>query len=481
MSEVQNINNLIQVGMTKNDFITKYKQMLEDIKNEPAKSIFAGNLSDDAISRMFDSITIANDDGDDCENAQISQADYDKIAGYDGDTSSISDEDLVKYYEDMLQNTPMVSGPVDSDTPSMTYAQGLDILSDLKGLKTQSAENRKNDLQNEIDELIEKDSSISAETKQKYKDMQKALKELKSGLEERKRQLETNKRNTQILEAKIASKRAKADNIEDENDKANLEEEITSLNEDMSAFETDAKNLQTDITHFKSDITRLTKDLEKIMKEIEKSSAETARKIAEKQAEMDRVDQELAQDIANIDEQMEKAQKQLILEAQRAGTDSANYANAGNDGHIGKTASQALSNAAGEIGVREATGRNDGAAVAKYRGGVDNGAAWCASFVSWCYKGNDVFGYQASVSGIQMAAQRQGLYSEKGTYTPKPGDVMIQKNGCSHTGIVESVDPDGTIHTIEGNASNQVKRVTYRPGSKGYNHISGFVRMSERG
>ena len=275
---------------------------------------------------MFDSITIANDDGDDCENAQISQADYDKIAGYDGDTSSISDEDLVKYYEDMLQNTPMVSGPVDSDTPSMTYAQGLDILSDLKGLKTQSAENRKNDLQNEIDELIEKDSSISAETKQKYKDMQKALKELKSGLEERKRQLETNKRNTQILEAKIASKRAKADNIEDENDKANLEEEITSLNEDMSAFETDAKNLQTDITHFKSDITRLTKDLEKIMKEIEKSSAETARKIAEKQAEMDRVDQELAQDIANIDEQMEKAQKQLILEAQRAGTDSANYA-----------------------------------------------------------------------------------------------------------------------------------------------------------
>ena len=78
-----------------------------------------------------------------------------------------------------------------------------------------------------------------------------------------------------------------------------------------------------------------------------------------------------------------------------------------------------------------------------------------------------------------MSAQRQGLYSEVGTYTPKPGDVMIQKNGCSHTGIVESVDPDGTIHTIEGNYSNAVKRVTYRPGSEGYNKISGFVRMSD--
>lgn len=31
---------------------------------------------------------------------------------------------------------------------------------------------------------------------------------------------------------------------------------------------------------------------------------------------------------------------------------------------------------------------------------------------------------------------------------------------------------DGTIHTIEGNASNSVRRVTYKPGSKGYNKIS---------
>ena len=78
------------------------------------------------------------------------------------------------------------------------------------------------------------------------------------------------------------------------------------------------------------------------------------------------------------------------------------------------------------------------------------------------------------------SAQNQGLYSKKGTYIPKPGDVMIQKeNGASHTGIVEKVDSDGTVHTIEGNASNMVRRVTYRPGSVGYNKISGFVRMSE--
>ena len=55
---------------------------------------------------------------------------------------------------------------------------------------------------------------------------------------------------------------------------------------------------------------------------------------------------------------------------------------------------------------------------------------------------------------------------------------MIQKeNGASHTGIVTKVDPDGTIHTIEGNTSNMVAERTYKPGSSGYNKISGFVLM----
>ena len=477
MSEVQNINNLIQVGMTRQEFLEKYRQMLEEMKNEPAKSIFIGNIGDDAVSRMFDSVVIANDDGD-CENQKISQADYDKIAGYDGDASSISDEDLMKYYEDMLKITPMVSGPVDSDTPSMTFAQGYDILFDLKGLKTLAAEQKKSQLEQEIDELIEQDNSISSETKDKYKKMKSALEELKAGLDESKRRLDENERNIRIVEAQIALKRAKCDGISDNETKANLETEISDLQGGLASYTEGSESINTDISNFKSDIDRITKDMEKLLKQMEKESAATVKAIKEKQAEIDEIDAKLAEELADIDEQMAFSQQHILSESQQAGADSAEYANAGNDGHIGKTAAQALSNAAGEIGVRELTGHNDGAAIAKYRNGVDNNAAWCASFVSWCYKGNDVFGYQASVSGIQMAAQRKGLYSEKGTYTPKPGDVMIQKNGCSHTGIVESVDPDGTIHTIEGNASNQVKRVTYRPGSKGYNHISGFVRMS---
>ena len=53
------------------------------------------------------------------------------------------------------------------------------------------------------------------------------------------------------------------------------------------------------------------------------------------------------------------------------------------------------------------------------------------------------------------------------------------KNGCSHTSIVESVGPNGQITTIGGNEGNAVQRRTYTIGSRGYNRISGFVRMNE--
>ena len=40
-----------------------------------------------------------------------------------------------------------------------------------------------------------------------------------------------------------------------------------------------------------------------------------------------------------------------------------------------------------EIGVREATGRNDGPRVAEYLRycGLGEGYEWCAAFVSWCH------------------------------------------------------------------------------------------------
>ena len=110
--------------------------------------------------------------------------------------------------------------------------------------------------------------------------------------------------------------------------------------------------------------------------------------------------------------------------------------------------------------------------------------AWCAAFVTYVVKetlGADTpsgFGSNA-VSGLRDWGNANGRYISRSQWSQvKPGDIMIQKeNGASHTGIVTKVDPDGTIHTIEGNTSNMVAERTYKPGSSGYNKISGFVLM----
>lgn len=97
-----------------------------------------------------------------------------------------------------------------------------------------------------------------------------------------------------------------------------------------------------------------------------------------------------------------------------------------------------------------------------------NGVAWCAIFVSWCAAQSGApITKNASVSGLRSYFQGKGLY-KTGNYIPKPGDIMIQKNSVSHTGIVESATAS-YVKTIEGNCSNSVRRMTRK-----YSEISGF-------
>ncbi|EKE02522.1 MAG: hypothetical protein ACD_20C00373G0001 [uncultured bacterium] len=134
--------------------------------------------------------------------------------------------------------------------------------------------------------------------------------------------------------------------------------------------------------------------------------------------------------------------------------------------------------------------RNDG------RFSQGRNEAWCADFVNYTFEGKlghtpwgyrDKKGsYKASVSEIKSWGQNNGRYqtieqaAANGFRDIKPGDVFIQKRlGSSHTGIVSKVDPDGTIHTVEGNASNKVMARVYKPGSKGFNKIDGFVKVSD--
>jgi hypothetical protein len=141
----------------------------------------------------------------------------------------------------------------------------------------------------------------------------------------------------------------------------------------------------------------------------------------------------------------------------------------------------ALAAAQGQVGVAEQPpGSNDGPQIAQYRTATAGSGVgpWCAYFTSWAAAQAGVplgeagqgFG---SVSAVYAWAQRTGRATPAGPgVRPNPGDLIVW--GGRHIGIVESVDADGSIHTIEGNSSNAVARRIYGADGGG---ATGYVRL----
>jgi cell wall-associated NlpC family hydrolase len=139
---------------------------------------------------------------------------------------------------------------------------------------------------------------------------------------------------------------------------------------------------------------------------------------------------------------------------------------------------RALAIAQAEVGVtEEPPGSNDGPRIAEYRTATEGayaGAPWCAYFVSWAAAragaplGEEGQGFGA-VEQIEAWARRTGRFFEPGT-RPQPGDLILF--GGRHVGIVEAVEPDGAIRTVEGNYQQGVSRVLRSPSE-----ATGFVRL----
>lgn len=132
-----------------------------------------------------------------------------------------------------------------------------------------------------------------------------------------------------------------------------------------------------------------------------------------------------------------------------------------------------------EVGVAEQPpGSNDAPRIAQYRQAtVGSGVGpWCAYFTSWAAReagvpvGDQGQGF-GSVDALYDWAQRSGKAIPAGPgVVPQPGDMIVWDE---HIGLVESVAPDGTVNTIEGNSSDQVIRRSH-PGGGG---AVGYVRL----
>jgi hypothetical protein len=142
---------------------------------------------------------------------------------------------------------------------------------------------------------------------------------------------------------------------------------------------------------------------------------------------------------------------------------------------------RALQFAQAEVGQAEQPpGSNDSPRIADYRTSTAGSGIgpWCAYFVSWAARnagaplGEAGQGF-GSVSAVSAWAQRTGRWSPAASgQPPQAGDLIVW--GGQHVGIVESVDADGKIHTIEGNSSNMVTRRTHDASGDG---ATGYVRL----
>lgn len=268
------------------------------------------------------------------------------------------------------------------------------------------------------------------------------------------------------LQSKISDAKEAENNAKEAWD--NAEEKLDTLNEERETLQGELDELEKQMTDLEAEIVEKYPQMKEYMdayneadeeyKEYKESATASAK--AEIQEAQDYVN-EINTAINNFDNK--EVAKEYVL-----------------DGLTDLTRT-AIELAYSQLGVYEDEGDNKGT-MEKYGGGA--GVPWCAAFVSWLYgKGQEgiesPLDFNASVSGLRSQAQEAGYYSEVGTYTPVPGDIMIQKsNGASHTGIVVGVD-DKYIYTIEGNSGDAVRERKYEIGSSSYGKISGWIRMNE--
>jgi hypothetical protein len=105
---------------------------------------------------------------------------------------------------------------------------------------------------------------------------------------------------------------------------------------------------------------------------------------------------------------------------------------------------------------------------------------WCAAFAMNILKDSGVLKLDGLSNRnycptIVSWAKDKGIWGQRGSYQPKPGDaIMFDWGGdgtSDHIGIVEKVE-NGKVITIEGNSSNSVKRNSYDLGSS---KVMGYV------
>jgi hypothetical protein len=128
-----------------------------------------------------------------------------------------------------------------------------------------------------------------------------------------------------------------------------------------------------------------------------------------------------------------------------------------------------------QLGVTEDNLHTNGGEAKKYQDAVglphDGKFPWCQSFVYWC--GLQAYGDANPIpkTGGVLDCWNKAVMAEQPHIIDRyatPDNIIVGSQlimdfggGLGHTCLIERVDPDGTLHTIEGNGNENGGRDGY--------------------
>ena len=346
--------------------------------------------------------------------------------------------------------------------------------------------------QKEKDNLVSNNTKISTELKSEYSTQQKTLSDIQSKKSDYESKLSTHKGKLSDIDADIAALEGEKSTLKTNNKDSKINSEnksrLSELKKSISAKKEKKANLEEKIKNDESKIKELEKKekaQQKVVKDVEKQIGEADPKLKAKMdkltAAIDKLKTEKTSDVAEIDKKIKTKETEQKKEAKKAGESKGKASNDIGSGLV-KLASKYM-------GLNE----KDGSYKLFTNGRTES---WCADFVTYVVKeyakenGMSVskgFGSPA-VSNLMSWAQSKGVFdntskmsnNQKLSYSQNNlsvGDVIIWKsNGASHTGIVKSINKDGTFTTVEGNSSDQVKSNKKSIYDKS---LTGFIKLSD--
>lgn len=389
-------------------------------------------------------------------------------------------------------NSNYNAGGASKNVKTKTAADEVEELRKQRQEIIETADKNINAKQKEKDNLVKNSDKISDDLKKDYSKQQKEMKSIQSDKADVQSSLDEHKSSLSDVSASLSALEGEKSTIKTDtkDDKINsqnkarlseIKEAITTKKEKKAKLEEKIAKEEAKLKELEKKEQTQQKNIDKVEKQIAEADPKLKPKMDALTKEISELKSTKTKEVAEIDGKIKTKEAEKNKEAKKAGESKGKTAN-----DIG---SGLVDLASKYMGLNE----KDGSYKLFTNGRTES---WCADFVTYVVKefaqknGMSVakgFGSPA-VANLMSWAQNNGVFdntskmsnSEKLNYAKNNlsvGDVIIWKsNGSSHTGIVKSINSDGTFTTVEGNSSDQVKSNKKSIYDKG---LTGFIKLSD--